>query len=114
MSMPSIMDGPTEVDGVLPADDYDVSMGLIPQSEVEEGESAGRNGHHSVGEMDKGKLVELLPLRGLKVVIIHVKDKLNDGPRAGDVILQELVEHERELRLGCEFLVSEAGQDLYL
>ena len=114
MSMPSIMDAPTEVDGVLPADDYDVSMGLIPQSEVEEGESVGCNGHHSVGEMDKGKLVELLPLRGLKVVIIHVKDKLNDGPRAGDVILQELVEHERELRLGCEFLVSEAGQDLYL
>ena len=77
-------------------------------------EGAGRNGRHSLDEIDKAKVVELLPLRGLKVVIIHVKDKLNDGPRAGDVILQELVEHEGELRLGCEFIVSEAGQDLYL
>ncbi|KAM7186915.1 cAMP phosphodiesterases class-II domain containing protein [Naviculisporaceae sp. PSN 640] len=59
-------------------------------------------------------IVQSLSNSGLKVVIIHVKDKLTDGPKVGDVILEELLEHERELQLGCEYLVSEAGQDLYV
>ncbi|KAK4210276.1 cAMP phosphodiesterases class-II-domain-containing protein [Rhypophila decipiens] len=63
---------------------------------------------------DKKPTHSELPLRGLKVVIIHVKDKLNDARKAGDVILEELLDHERELRLGCEYIISESGQDLYL
>ncbi|KAK0718417.1 cAMP phosphodiesterases class-II-domain-containing protein [Lasiosphaeria miniovina] len=54
------------------------------------------------------------PLHGLKVVIIHVKDKLNDGPDVGDVILDELLDYEREAQLGCEYIISHVGQDLYL
>jgi 3',5'-cyclic-nucleotide phosphodiesterase len=49
-------------------------------------------------------------LKGLKVVIIHVKEPMTDGPKAGEVILDELVRHEREARLGVEFVVSEKGQ----
>ncbi|KAM7195690.1 cAMP phosphodiesterases class-II domain containing protein, partial [Rhypophila sp. PSN 637] len=63
---------------------------------------------------DKKPTHSELPLRGLKVVIIHVKDKLNDARKAEDVILEELLDHERELRLGCEYIISESGQDLYL
>ncbi|KAK3369208.1 low-affinity cAMP phosphodiesterase [Lasiosphaeria ovina] len=54
------------------------------------------------------------PLHGLKVVVIHVKDKLNDGPDVGDVILDELLDYEREAQLGCEYIISHVGQDLYL
>ncbi|KAH9989495.1 cAMP phosphodiesterases class-II-domain-containing protein [Xylariaceae sp. FL0662B] len=51
------------------------------------------------------------PLRGLTVVIIHVKERLNhDGELARDVILEELLDHEKEAGLGCEFVVSSPGQ----
>ncbi|KAK1242243.1 hypothetical protein MKX07_000229 [Trichoderma sp. CBMAI-0711] len=53
------------------------------------------------------------PLEGLKVVIIHVKETLADGPQAGDSILQQLLEHEREAQLGCEFIISKPGQSFY-
>ncbi|KXX76893.1 3',5'-cyclic-nucleotide phosphodiesterase [Madurella mycetomatis] len=54
-------------------------------------------------------------LKGLKVVIIHVKEKFDDGQPAGDVILEELVAHERDgARLGCEFVVSQAGEGFFL
>ncbi|KAI8627416.1 cAMP phosphodiesterase class-II [Xylariaceae sp. FL1651] len=53
-------------------------------------------------------------LTGLKVVIIHVKDKLTDGEPPGDTILRELLEHEREAQLGCEFVISNTGQSFML
>ncbi|KAJ3471973.1 hypothetical protein NLG97_g11399 [Lecanicillium saksenae] len=53
------------------------------------------------------------PLRGLKVVIIHVKENLSDGPAPGDVILKQLEEHEEEAQLGCEFIVSKSVQFTY-
>ncbi|KAF2194594.1 hypothetical protein K469DRAFT_734413 [Zopfia rhizophila CBS 207.26] len=54
------------------------------------------------------------PLKGVKVVIIHVKDTLADGPLVGESILQELQESDRVLAeqgkgLGCVFEVSESG-----
>lgn len=53
------------------------------------------------------------PLRGLKVVIIHVKEKMQDGPPPGDVILEQLHEYEEEAQLGCEFVISKSGQSFY-
>jgi cAMP phosphodiesterase len=55
-----------------------------------------------------------LPLKGLKIIIIHVKDKLADGPEMGDLIMAELLEHEKEARLGCEFMLSSTGQSVFL
>ena len=54
------------------------------------------------------------PLKGLKVVIIHVKDKMNDEERVEDIILDELQEHEAfmDAPLGCEWVISEVGQSL--
>lgn len=55
------------------------------------------------------------PLAGLKVVVIHVKDTLTDGPLVGEMILAQLREHERRLAdeagqpLGCTFEVSAHG-----
>jgi cAMP phosphodiesterase len=54
------------------------------------------------------------PLKGVKVVIIHVKDTLTDGPVVGDQILKELKEGEKEMQengkgLGCVFEISKSG-----
>jgi cAMP phosphodiesterase len=54
------------------------------------------------------------PLRGVKVVVIHVKDKLDDGPDAGETILEELLEEEAEMQSGAEFIVSRVGQSFYV
>ncbi|EFX00334.1 cyclic-AMP phosphodiesterase [Grosmannia clavigera kw1407] len=53
------------------------------------------------------------PLKGLKVVIIHVKETLKDGPTAGEVILEQLLDYEEQSQLGCEYIISYAGQSLY-
>ncbi|KAI8951716.1 cAMP phosphodiesterase class-II [Xylaria longipes] len=53
-------------------------------------------------------------LRGLKVVIIHVKEKLVDGMAPKDSILSQLLEAEKEAQLGCEFIISSSGQSFLL
>ncbi|KAI0128762.1 cAMP phosphodiesterase class-II [Xylariales sp. AK1849] len=53
-------------------------------------------------------------LRGLKVVIIHVKDNFSDEESAGEIILSELLEYEREAQLGCEFIISSKGESFML
>jgi cAMP phosphodiesterase len=59
-----------------------------------------------------------LPLAGLTVVVIHVKDDMRDGPWVGDVIMSELKAHEARLtaqgrELGCEFRVSKSGESYF-
>jgi len=60
------------------------------------------------------------PLDGLKVVIIHMKDTLRDGPLVGDSILRQLLEHEEALKqadgvgLGCEFVISKVGESYWV
>lgn len=54
------------------------------------------------------------PLKGLKVVIIHVKDTCEDGPLVGETILRQLQEGEARMTeegrgLGCTFEVSRSG-----
>ncbi|SPO01086.1 related to 3`,5`-cyclic-nucleotide phosphodiesterase [Cephalotrichum gorgonifer] len=53
-----------------------------------------------------------LALEGLKVVLIHVKDRLADGYDVGEKILQELRDEEEVAQLGCEFIVSTQGQSI--
>lgn len=53
------------------------------------------------------------PLKGLTVVVIHVKDKGVDGLQTGDKILEELKEHDEEAQLGCKWIISHPGQSLY-
>lgn len=53
-------------------------------------------------------------LKGLKVVIIHIKDRLSDGYNVGEKILQELKEEDEIEKLGCEFMISHPGASIYL
>ncbi|KAK2630380.1 hypothetical protein QTJ16_001200 [Diplocarpon rosae] len=54
-----------------------------------------------------------LPLQGVKIVIIHVKGELKDGPGDGEVILEQLRELEEQAALGCEFVLASSGQSVY-
>lgn len=54
------------------------------------------------------------PLIGVKIVLIHVKDRLDDGPPATETILRELNEYEEEMQLGCEFVIAKSGSSVYL
>ncbi|KAL8733153.1 MAG: hypothetical protein Q9166_002345 [cf. Caloplaca sp. 2 TL-2023] len=54
------------------------------------------------------------PLEGLKVIIIHVKDPLRDGPDIGESISEQLQQHEREAQLGCTFIISQSGTSIWL
>jgi cAMP phosphodiesterase len=60
------------------------------------------------------KTPESLPLAGLSVYIIHIKDCFVDGPARGDRILQELRTQGKEAGLGCEFYVPGAGEGIWI
>lgn len=59
------------------------------------------------------------PLEGLRVVLIHIKDTLKDGPHVSERILRQLNAHAVALdeagwgKLGCEFIISESGKDYF-
>lgn len=55
-----------------------------------------------------------LPLAGLQVIIIHVKDNLRDGQEAGEIILSQLADHEKQAQLGCDFAISKSGSSIWL
>ena len=55
-----------------------------------------------------------LPLKDVKIVIIHVKDSLDDGPDAEEIILKELKEYEEQEPTGCEFVLAKTGEAVYL
>lgn len=58
------------------------------------------------------------PLKGLKVVVMHVKDTMSDGPSVGESILLELREGEKIAAekgrgLGCVFEVASSGDSFW-
>lgn len=57
---------------------------------------------------------EQLPLAGLAVYIIHIKDTLTDGPHPSERILQELRQQSDEAKLGCEFFVPKQGEGIWI
>lgn len=68
----------------------------------------------SLGDLEPFAIKLHRQLEGLKVVIIHVKEKLMDGPHRGDLILEQLHEHDEGVGLGCEFVIAKQGQSFYL
>ncbi|KAJ5309256.1 hypothetical protein PENANT_c042G01288 [Penicillium antarcticum] len=55
-----------------------------------------------------------LPLEGLKVYIIHIKEHLTDGPPPGDLILSELQAHGKAAHLGCEFFIPNPLEGIWI
>ena len=55
-----------------------------------------------------------LPLAGLSVYIIHIKENMTDGPPIKDQILKELQAHNKEAHLGCEFLIPDPAEGIWI
>ena len=70
--------------------------------------------HERPMELGNGPPSEERPLAGLQVIIIHVKENLKDDPEAGQTILMQLQEREREAELGCTFTISRPGTSIWL
>lgn len=81
------------------------------------------------GEAEAAHQIDLMPLKepefpkrprarmslhGLQIIIIHVKDTLQDGCEVGDTILAQLRQHEKVAQLGCEFTIPKAGTSIWL
>lgn len=55
-----------------------------------------------------------LPLTGMTVYIIHIKETLTDGPAPGERILRELRAHAEEAHLGCEFVIPTPAEGIWI
>lgn len=53
-------------------------------------------------------------LKGLRVIIIHIKDNLRDEPDVRATILAQLKAYEKERQLGCVFEVSRSCTSIWL
>ncbi len=74
------------------------------ESIQEPAQGCGKTGEPGVGR----------PLKGLRVIIIHVKDTLKDGPEPGEIILAQLEQANKAEQLGCAFSISKAGASIWL
>lgn len=59
-----------------------------------------------------------LPLAGIEIVVIHIKDTMKDGPHVRDNILAQLQDYEQRLQqrgegLGCDFVISRTGESYW-
>lgn len=91
----------------LVAEDVDGEVDGVGNANGNGKTQTGENGHATDPSLP-------MPLQGVKVVIIHVKDPLKDGPPAGEVILAQLLEREREAGLGCHFEVAKTGGEVWV
>jgi cAMP phosphodiesterase len=84
----------------------------------------GPNGFAKASTFDVGKSTTSEPgawdppLKGLRVVVIHVKDTFKDGPHVSETIAEELAAYEQGLQdegkgLGCEFVISKSGESYW-
>jgi cAMP phosphodiesterase len=69
--------------------------------------------------MPRVNLGEEMPLTGVQVIIMHVKDTLKDGPHVSENILVQLNDYEARLKeqgqgLGCEFVISRSGESYWV
>lgn len=55
-----------------------------------------------------------LPLTGLRIYIIHIKETLDDGPHPGVQILKELRAHGEAAHLGCEFFIPNPAEEIWI
>ncbi|KAI9370072.1 cAMP phosphodiesterases class-II-domain-containing protein [Aspergillus egyptiacus] len=55
-----------------------------------------------------------MPLFGLSIYLIHIKDDMSDGPHPREQILQELTEQGQAAGLGCKFHVPKRGESIYI
>jgi cAMP phosphodiesterase len=90
--------------------DFEITQAEGSNEFLEEDEAEGTMDHgHSLPIRSSSDF----PLKGVKIVIIHMKEKLIDGPAVGEIILKQLQDYEAEEGLGCEFVIAKVGKAMY-
>lgn len=82
-----------------------------------QGSGSGTSITHPTSMSNQNSMSEL-PLSGIRVIVIHIKDTLKDGPHVSENILAQLNEYEARLHdegmgLGCEFVISQSGESYW-
>jgi hypothetical protein len=98
-----------------PGDYFEIPQ-LSKNGSSDFGDNGDRFGGDAVEAPDPESWVDTrpLPLEGLKVYIIHIKENLTDGPPPGDQILKELKEHGEAAHLGCEFFIPSPVEGIWI
>ena len=96
-----------------------VSEDSVPHDAANSAKEPNSNTPESIAEtaQGSGKVSEpwnYRPLKGLQVIIIHVKETLKDGPEPGETILAQLEQTDKAEQLGCTFSISKAGASIWL
>lgn len=78
------------------------------------GASPGQLGGLEITNPSRWADADPLPLAGLTVYIIHIKESLADGPAPGERILRELRAHSEGAHLGCEFVLPNPDKGIWI
>lgn len=72
--------------------------------------------HHDSDSHSSTQIEDLssLPLCGLSIYLIHIKENLSEGPLSSEQILREVREKGATARLGCEFHVPKGGEAIWI
>ncbi|KAL2847970.1 cAMP phosphodiesterases class-II-domain-containing protein [Aspergillus pseudodeflectus] len=68
---------------------------------------------HASSTQDTNRDSSDMPLSGLQIYIIHVKDDMTDSPHPGETILRELRHLGQKAKLGCSFYIPKRGASIH-
>ncbi|KAL8831843.1 MAG: hypothetical protein Q9191_000632 [Dirinaria sp. TL-2023a] len=95
-----------------PSSDILMSPGL--RENTVDGTDTGQADGHEL-QVPQGRRPSLVgALKGLRVIIIHVKDSLKDEPNVRDTIIAQLAAYENDRQLGCVFEMSRSCTSIWL
>ncbi|KAK2608804.1 3',5'-cyclic-nucleotide phosphodiesterase pde1 [Conoideocrella luteorostrata] len=111
----SVLEDPVSPKSIKPTVPAPVGKGGSADLSVDTPHLATPTGELSLQDIEllEPSIESRRPLEGLKIIIIHVKERLDDGPDVGNSIWEQLNEHEKEANLGCEFIISKSGMSFY-
>jgi cAMP phosphodiesterases class-II len=92
-----------------------INLPEMPKSEpVSFGSSHDQLGGLEITNPSRWADADPLPLAGLTVYIIHIKESLTDGPAPAERILRELRAHSEGAHLGCEFVIPNPAEGIWI
>ncbi|EMC92241.1 hypothetical protein BAUCODRAFT_78043 [Baudoinia panamericana UAMH 10762] len=116
----SVANGPDSAKHTVSVHNRKRSRSLAGRSVAKDIRRSSAPGHAASHVTTSPPLGQTLPAAaGLKVVVMHIKDTMKDGPYVGETILAQLQQHEAQLdesgtALGCEFVVAKSGESYWL
>lgn len=87
---------------------------VVDMPDVGNDQPVGFLGGSEITDPSRWAGADPLPLTGLAVYIIHIKECLTDGPPPAERILHELRVRGAAANLGCEFVIPSPGEGIWI